>query len=242
MIGANTLPEIQRYEFTKADIPLATLSSEEVYSTLPKHIPPTCALDRVFISLLQSRRPYELNGGNIEEFQKAAFPSIQSLLNPASRPQRSPVTSTIVEQVINVMTVPTLPEQIAILYVMASIIRWQISPTEANYDNLPEWLRPTPSQLSKRHPAWIDTFCWPKARERMARYSKYHDQNLNMTIICNESISINWPYEEADMIVRTNNGDTILNSVFERHIRTLKYWTLGRNFLEAYAVTAPQFQ
>jgi hypothetical protein len=207
--------------------------SVTVWSALPKHLPPACPLDRVLIDLLQSRRPHELTGGNIQEFQKRAFPSVQSLLNPTHEPKKSPVTTAIVRNIIHIMTVPNLPEQIAILYVMSSVVRWQISPTEANYDSMPEWLRPTPSQLTNPHPAWADTFPWPKARERICRYQQYYDQNSTMTMLCNESISINWPYEASDMLIQGNGAnESILNPVFERHIRNLNNWTLGKKFLD----------
>jgi hypothetical protein len=211
---------------------IQTPSDSGVWSTLPKNISPTCPLDHVLIDLVRCRRAYEPTGGNVQEFQKRAFPSVQSLLNPTDEAKKTPVTNIIVRDIIRVMTVPTLPEQIAILHVMSSVVRWQISPTESNYDSMPEWLRPMPSQLTTSHPAWADTFPWPKARERLCRYQQYHDQLPTISDICNESISINWPYEASDMIIQMNGADTILNPIFERHIKTLSNWTLGKRFLD----------
>jgi hypothetical protein len=54
--------------------------------------------------------------------------------------------------IIQVFTVPALPEQIAFLYFMGSVFRWLISSTEANYISMPHLLRPTPAQLSNPHP------------------------------------------------------------------------------------------
>lgn len=221
--------------------PLLTIDQEfppgeTVWSMLPRHIGPTCSLDRVVIDLIQSRRPYELTGGNIEEFRERPFPSVQSLLNPISEASRSPVTSSIVTNIIQVMTVPTLPsnlaEQIAILYFMSSIIRWQISPTEANYNSMPEWLRPTPAQVSTPHPAWLDLFVWPRARERFCTNSKYYHQHAIMSEVCNDSLSINWPYGASDMLVDVGGSEVALNPVFEVHIKNLNNWSLGPRFLE----------
>lgn len=175
-------------------------SPVNVWTALPKHTLPTCALDSVLTNLVLSRRLFEASGGNDQEFQKRSFPSIQSLLNPKYDPIKTPVTSTIVNDIIHVMTVPTLPEQIAILYVMSAVVRWQISPTEANYDRMPAWLRPTPSQLFNTHPAWLDVFIWPKGRERLCREKKYHRKHAIISKICNETLSINWPHKASDMM------------------------------------------
>ncbi|KAF2120375.1 hypothetical protein BDV96DRAFT_642202 [Lophiotrema nucula] len=184
------------------------------------------------MNLINNRRQLEHVGGNVQEIQRRAFPSVQSLLNPTYEAVRSPVMSTIVNNIIHVMTVPTLPEHIAILYVMSTVIRWQISPTKANYDSMPHWLRPTPSQLIHPHSIWLDIFTWPKARERMCREAKYQNQHHVLSRICNESISINWPHQPSDMIMKINVSDTILNSIFEGHIRNLKNWTVGKRILD----------
>lgn len=230
---------------------------QHVWSTLPPHLAATCLLDEVVINLLQSRRPLESSGGNAQEYQRRTFPSIQSLLNPAlslasslaeaeannasssastaSSPASSvgPVTNTIVNKIIHVMTVPTLPEQIAILYVMSAVVRWLISPTESNYDSMPEWLRPTPSQLVEPHPPWIDLFVWPRGRERICRQPRLHNQHALMSRLCNETISINWPHHPSDMILQTNGTEYVLNPIFDRHIKNIENWTVGKRVLQA---------
>ncbi|KAL1893993.1 hypothetical protein Sste5346_006135 [Sporothrix stenoceras] len=229
---------------------------QHVWSTLPPHLAATCLLDEVVINLLQSRRPLESSGGNAQEFQRCTFPSVQSLLNPAlsltssldeaeaassssstaSSPASTvgPVTNTIVNKIIHVMTVPTLPEQIAILYVMSAVVRWLISPTESNYDSMPEWLRPTPSQLVEPHPPWIDLFVWPRGRERLCRQPRLHNQHALMSRLCNETISINWPHHPSDMILQTNGTEYVLNPIFDRHIKNIENWTVGKRVLQAF--------
>lgn len=204
------------------------------WSLLPKHSGPTYRLDHVVADLIRNRLPYELTGGNVEEFQEHPFPSIPSLLNPVKEAKRSPVTSSIVTNIIHVATVPTiksnLPEQLAILYFMSSVIRWQISPTEANFNSLPEWCRPTPSQLAVPHPIWIDLIIWPKLRERLCRETRYHGQGPTIADISCESISVNWPYGPRDVFMHSNNSEIILNPVFEAHIKDLSNWSLGPQF------------
>lgn len=207
-----------------------------IWLALPQHTKPTCDLDYAILDLIQSRRPYELVGGNIAEFEERPFPSIPSLLNPIDEVVTSPVTSTIVTNVINVMTVPNvesnLPEQIGCLYFMSSIFRWLISPTEANFYSMPSWLRPTPAQLAVPHPMWIDCIIWPKARDRMCRNRRYHGLNGIISKLSNESISVNWPYSLSDILVRDAESNIVLNPMFALHIKNLDNWSLGPKFLD----------
>lgn len=208
-----------------------TIPTDYVWAAIPKHTAPTCLLDHVLLDLTRQRRKQD----NANEFHRSVFPSIQSLLNPCSEQQAkaSPVTFAIVNKIIRVMTVPTLPEQIAILYVMSSVVRWLILPTEANYDAMPEWLRPGAAQLAVPHPPWLDLLPWPKVRERLCRWPKYHGQHALVSAICNESLVINWPHHSADIILQCNSGDAVLNPIFDRHIKDIANWTIGKKLLVA---------
>ena len=216
---------------TATYVPLAPSS----WTTLPKHIAPTCTLDHVITDLIATRRQHD----NMAEFQRHDFPSVQSLLNPSST-GATPVTSAIVKQIIHAMTVPTLPEQVAILYVMSTIIRWHISPTRANYASIPPWLRPTPAQLIYPHAPWLDIFVWPRGRDRFVQHARYQNAHELMARLCNESLSINWGHQPSDMFMsadaadRSNNSDIVLNPIFERHIRNLDNWTVGQIVLDVF--------
>ncbi|OCK75636.1 hypothetical protein K432DRAFT_429272 [Lepidopterella palustris CBS 459.81] len=206
----------------------------QVWAALPNILPPTCPLDKVLVELVRSRRLHEDRCGNIQGFQKQRFPSVHSLLNPEHEPEKGPATSTVVKNIIHIMKMTTVPEQIAVLYMMSCVVRWQISPTEANYDSLPEWLRPTAAQLINAHPAWTDLLPWPRARERICRNPQYQGENANFTKICNANISINWPFTVSDMLVKISDTDSILNPIFEQHIKDIRNWTLGKAFIDAY--------
>ena len=43
---------------------------------------------------------------------------------------------------------------------MFLVMRWQIEPTQENYDRLPHWVTPRPSQLFTAHALWIDHLPW----------------------------------------------------------------------------------
>ena len=130
--------------------------------------------------------------------------------------------------------IASLPEQVAVLYLMFLLMRWQIYPTAENYDRMPEWLTPRPSQLLTPHPPWIDYLPWPRMRDRLVmRHQGYVFENWFVPFT--ETLSVNWPYEATDCLLSTNECDELhVNPVFERHFRNLENWSLGPAFAEAY--------
>jgi hypothetical protein len=128
--------------------------------------------------------------------------------------------------------VSALPERVAILYIMFFNMRWQVLPTQENYLRVPEWLRPLPVQTVKEHAAWIDFVPFPKMREKMV--SDYEPGGFSFDeffVPYTETICVNWPYEDASVLLASPSGDEIMiNPVFELHLGMLKNWTLGEVF------------
>ncbi|KAF1969677.1 hypothetical protein BU23DRAFT_571398 [Bimuria novae-zelandiae CBS 107.79] len=235
LAGSPDFPEPEHSSATSLQLSVEHHSAESttqqvLWKSLPKHIPPTCALDRAMPNMVNTRRMHETTGGNDQEFRTAVFPSVQSLLNPSSDVQ-APLATSIVRDIVSALSVHTLPEQIAVLYIMGVSLRWQISPTRRNYDAMPEWLRPTPSQIFTPHAMWLDTLAWPTARERLCRTDKWGGKDVLVRHICEESFSVNWPYEGADIFLH-NRSEPSMNPVFEQHIRNIKNWTLGPGILD----------
>lgn len=53
------------------------------------------------------------------------------------------------------------------------------------------------------------------------------------------TISLNWPYEDTDTLLRSpDGGELLINPVFERHLRRFENWTLG----EAFDVAFPRLR
>ncbi|PMD33123.1 hypothetical protein L207DRAFT_175622 [Hyaloscypha variabilis F] len=205
-----------------------------VWDAKPVHFPATCRFDKICLEMIQTLKPLNAIGGTALEFNSPKFPHVQALLNPQHHATSFPLTSSIVQNIIYVLTVESLPEQIAIMYVMCSMIRWIITGREADYYAMPDYLRPTAAQIVTAHPAWLDMMPWPKSRDRLCRDAQYHDKYEDFKNCCNETISINWPYDAADTLIRTSANDFTINPVFITHIRTYSNWTLGPSFLEKY--------
>ncbi|KAK8006455.1 hypothetical protein PG991_012752, partial [Apiospora marii] len=204
----------------------------------PKNCGPTCPLDSLLLDFLHERRQRAAEGVSTHEIVGPRYPSVSSLLNPANSAYSHPLSKVFTDILATFPGICGLPERVAVLYVMFLVMRWQISPSKENYDLLPSWARPQPSQVYISHPAWIDHLPFPHMRERMAKDYNPADYFFeNFFIPFTTTLSLNWPYEETDCLLQSPDGDELLiNPVFERHMRRLENWTLG----DAFHQTFPQ--
>ena len=198
--------------------------------------PPTCPLDNILLDFLSERQQQAAEGVSTPKLVGPAYPSVSSLLNPARAATSHPLSKVFTDILGTFPDLSTLPEKVAVLYIMFLIMRWQISPTQENYDRLPEWVTPRPSQLFTPHPAWIDHLPFPKMRDRLVRDYNPKDYLFdNFFIPFTTTLSVNWPYEPTDTLLSSMEGeDLVINPVFERHLRRLDNWSLGPSFAKAF--------
>lgn len=204
------------------------------YKTPIRNIAPTCTLDAILLDFLQSRQRKAAEGVPTQKLVGPPYPSVSSLLNPEKSVYSHPLSKVFVDILRAFPDISSLPEQVAVLYSMFLLMRWQIYPTPENYERLPDWLTPRPSQLLTPHPAWIDYIPWPRMRDRLvASYQDYPFEHWFIPFT--RTLSVNWPYEATDCLLSTSDHeDLIINPVFERHFRNLDNWSLGPSFAEAY--------
>ncbi|ODM16695.1 hypothetical protein SI65_07660 [Aspergillus cristatus] len=212
----------------------AVTEQPPAYLTPVRNSAPTCTLDAILLDFLHTRQQEAAQGVPKQNLVGPPYPSVSSLLNPEKSMYLHPVSKVFTDILRTFPNIAALPEQVAVLYIMFLIMRWQIYPTAENYDRLPDWLTPRPSQLITPHPPWIDYLPWPRMRDRLVmRHAEYQFENWFVPFT--ETLSVNWPYEATDCLLSTNECDELLvNPVFERHFRNLGNWSLGPAFAEAY--------
>ncbi|KAL5333264.1 hypothetical protein BJX70DRAFT_72097 [Aspergillus crustosus] len=220
----NTLPSLS----TMTDQPMPA------YMTPIRNIAPTCTLDVILLDFLHNRQREAAKGVPKQKLVGPAYPSVSSLLNPEKSVYSHPLSKVFTDILRTFPDISSLPEQVAVLYCMFLLMRWQIYPTAENYHRLPDWLTPRPSQLLTPHPAWIDYLPFPRMRDRLVM--SYHEYPFdNWFIPFTGTLSVNWPYEATDCLLSTGDTDeVIINPVFERHFADVNNWTLGPAFAEAF--------
>ncbi|KAI9837130.1 MAG: hypothetical protein M1837_003126 [Sclerophora amabilis] len=195
---------------------------------------PTCPLDSLLLDFLGERRNLAATGLSESKLLGPRYPSIASLLYPERSIFSHPLSKVFTDILGTFPDLSSLPEQIAVLYIMFLVMRWQIAPTQENYDRLPDWVTPRPSQLFTPHPAWIDHLPWPRMRDVLTR--DFHSYPFdNFFIPFTTTLSLNWPYEPTDTLISSSESDEVsINPVFERHLRNLGNWSLGPAFAKAF--------
>ncbi|KAI1447440.1 hypothetical protein F5Y02DRAFT_424545 [Annulohypoxylon stygium] len=222
-----------------------TTSSSWIGRTAPlKNSAPTCPLDNLLLDFLSERRQRAYEGVPPREIIGPRYPSVSSLLNPSQSAFSHPLSKVFTDILAAFPGISSLPERVAVLYYMFLVMRWQVSPTHSNYSLLPAFARPTPAQLSTAHPAWIDHLPFPLMREHLSlNYAGSAETQMplfdDFFIPFTTTISLNWPYEDTDTLLRSpDGGELLINPVFERHLRRFENWTLG----EAFDVAFPRLR
>lgn len=215
----------------------ANCSSDQAHpphATPVKNTPPTCPLDSILLDFLHNRQREAAQGIPRQKLVGPPYPSVSSLLNPEKSTYSHPVSKVFTDILRTFPDISSLPDQVGILYLMFLLMRWQIFPTQENYDRMPDWLKPRPIQLLTPHPAWIDYIIFPDMRDRLA--TSHQDYPFeNWFIPFTQGFSVNWPYESTDCLLAAGDSDEFLiNPVFERHLRNLENWSLGPLFAECY--------
>ncbi|KAL3479760.1 hypothetical protein BJX99DRAFT_221726 [Aspergillus californicus] len=240
MEGIRRLSEVGRSQpslaptYTSLPTIGSTTDQLPAYMTPVRNIAPTCTLDAILLDFLNNRQREAAKGVPKQKLVGPAYPSVSSLLNPERSVFSHPLSKVFTDILRTFPDISSLPEQVATLYCMFLLMRWQIYPTAENYHRLPDWLTPRPSQLLTPHPAWIDYLPWPRMRDRLVM--SYHDYPFeNWFIPFTGTLSVNWPYEATDCLLSTGDADElIINPVFERHFADINNWTLGPAFAETF--------
>ncbi|KAL8635414.1 MAG: hypothetical protein Q9228_007093, partial [Teloschistes exilis] len=176
------------------------------YALAIRNIPSTCPLDTILLDFLDSRRSL-LTSSHLSPSEAIgpSYPSVASLLNPERAAFAHPLSKLFTDILSKFPDLSHLPEQVAVLYIMFLIMRWQISPTQENYERLPDWVTPRASQIFIPHPAWVDHLPWPRMRDRMVEL--YPAISLDDWFIpYTTTLSLNWPYEEGDVLLHHDGG------------------------------------
>jgi len=204
------------------------------WEVMPRHLPPTCTLDRVFLEFLEEQaRVHRVDGTPLSVLAGPPQPDISHIISPKSRPAQNGLTQVVTAIIDTYGELVQLPERVALIYILYIWMRWAINPTLEAYDNLPEFIKPRPSQLFTARPIWFDHIPWPVVRDLMAKSPGTYN-NSDFSLPYTETISVNWPYDAKMIVLEQPTGEYTVNPVFETHLRSLENWSLGSKFAKEY--------
>lgn len=181
--------------------------TQPAYQTTTRNCSATCPLDSLLLDCLAERRARISEGMPMSTVLGPSYPNVGVFL-PSSEGHNAgyshPLSKFLTDILRTFPDISNLPEQVAVVYIMFLILRWQISPTRENYDRLPDWITPRASQILTAHPAWMDHIPWPRMRDRIIEsYSRSFD---HFFIPFTTTLSLNWPYEPRDVLVPASSS------------------------------------
>ncbi|KAF2666521.1 hypothetical protein BT63DRAFT_481035 [Microthyrium microscopicum] len=211
-----------------------------VYTILPR-VTESCALDVLLLDYLVKSQRLAAEGVSPSELAGPVHSTFNSLANPKSTFNAHPLSKFFTDILQTFPDISRVPEQVAVTYVMHTVMRWQIHPTRENYELLPSYSVPPASSIIVPHPAWMDHLPWPRLRD--ATIMQVPSVPFDVFFVpYTTTFSINWPYSDDmclayDTSVPVGPGGEqplIVSPLFEAHIRELNNWSLGPAFREEF--------
>jgi hypothetical protein len=206
--------------------------------TLPHNILSTCPLDGLLLDFIAERRLRRAEGMPESDLIGPLYPSFICLFRPDRGPYSHPSSRFLTDILSTFPDISMPPEQIAILYIMFIIMRWSIYPCRETYARLPDWVKPSRTQLYNPHPIWIDYLPWPALRDSLClNFQKFPFDNFFIPFTT--TVSLTWPYAGMSALqMKPGEEDYVMNPVFEEHLRDLRNWSLGPAFAKAHPALA----
>ncbi|RNJ59131.1 hypothetical protein D7B24_003224 [Verticillium nonalfalfae] len=187
-----------------SDAACQTELATTICTALPRHLPPSTPLDHILLGFLRfhshptsTDAAQPLMGGSDVSLKAYLHPELSGSIDPISR---------LMNEVLSTFAHVRAPEKISFIRA-----QWQVYPAKSTFADLPRWLRPTATQITVPHDAWID----------------------NIPCVYSQCVTVNWPYDVED-IISEQGHDLIPNKIFEKHIQRLGNWTVSRDFEELY--------
>ncbi|KAF9886164.1 hypothetical protein FE257_011989 [Aspergillus nanangensis] len=207
--------------------PSSSISSSAIASVLPRHSSSVCPLDTILLDFMSSRRAMLAKGYTMDAVLGPSQPSLQAILH-SENPTALHATSRVLTEILSTFPHVALPEKAAFMFVMFRTMRWQLCPTDSNYEAMPRWLRPTAIQITIPHSAWIDNIPWPQVRDILIQNPEKYPHSV-FSELYSQHVTINWPYGSMDTVFNQDDH-VILNPIFEKHVRRLSNWTVSSQF------------
>lgn len=141
------------------------------------------------------------------------------------------------KQVDELLWAPHLPkmDRLATAYKNYKLLKYYLNATKEELQKVPEWLRPSVSQTSTRHPVAVDFFAWPTLRNRLVQNHKTIFQTSDLSTSYSRYLRFDWPFSFEDAFFHDSSTDTYVPSpLFEHYHGELKYWTVDPRFYEKF--------
>ncbi|KAF1841324.1 uncharacterized protein K460DRAFT_318140 [Cucurbitaria berberidis CBS 394.84] len=125
--------------------------------------------------------------------------------------------------------------RLAFAYKSFKLLKYYLEGSKEQLDKVPDWLRPSLSQSSTKHPVAIDFFAWPTFRDRLIRNHDSIFQTSELYRHYSKCVSFDWPFSYEDTFFHDElTGNHYPSPLFERYHGDLKSWTVDPKFKDRF--------
>ncbi|KAK0247115.1 hypothetical protein LTS09_017736 [Friedmanniomyces endolithicus] len=127
------------------------------------------------------------------------------------------------------------------MWVLSSLTssQWLVSKSVDDYQQVPDCMRPTPTQVTMPHEMWIVLIPWPEVRDVLIRQGGNVVQLCDISVGFAALVTLDWSYSPADLIDHDPWTNVVtLNPLFERHVLTLENGSLQLQAIRQYPILA----
>ncbi|KAK5168189.1 uncharacterized protein LTR77_006757 [Saxophila tyrrhenica] len=193
------------------------------------HLQSTCILDTILVNFYSGQRKLLQEGASLLTVLGPSRPYVATIVHPGSQSNHHPICR-IIEDVMSTFGQIQAPEKLGIVFKMHATLRWLINNTVENYEYMPRWLRPTATQITTPHAAWIDNIPWPAVRDMLIENPILYRFEV-FSEVYSHTVSVNWPYDTDDALATDEcTGHLVIAPIFEKHVRRLGNWTVSKEF------------
>ncbi|KAK5753255.1 hypothetical protein LTS12_016657 [Elasticomyces elasticus] len=112
---------------------------------------------------------------------------------------------------------------------------WLVTKSVDDYQQVPDCMKPTQTQVIMPHEMWIDMIPWPNVRDVLTRQAHNAVQLRDIPVSFASLVTLDWPYPPADLIDHVLcTGAVSLSPLFERQALELDNWSLQPQALSKY--------
>ncbi|KAF2691442.1 hypothetical protein K458DRAFT_425405 [Lentithecium fluviatile CBS 122367] len=126
-------------------------------------------------------------------------------------------------------------ERLATAYKSYKLLKYYLSATKADLENVPKWLRPSPSQSGTSHPIALDFFAWPTLRSRLLATYPALITSSDLSHCYSHYLRFDWPFSFEDTFFYDDDSNAWYPSpLFERYHSDLRYWGFREQFYDRF--------
>ncbi|WQF77422.1 Putative basic-leucine zipper domain superfamily [Colletotrichum destructivum] len=206
--------------------PQTTRGHAAAHLVAPLHLPPTCPLDHILSDFVASRRAMLSRGAALEVVLGDPRPSVKALFDEASVASLHPL-SALLSKVLATFPGLKTPERLAFFYVMSLTIKVNSSMGTSKEKQMHYGLYHSTETIIMLYQPGYDR--QPGVRHVLVERS----EQLSHPVFSphfSSNVSVNWSFDVTDA-VSIAGGETVLHSIFEKHVRNLKNWTMSPEFM-----------